>query len=234
MDGQEIQSPMSLLNNHYKKIIILLFFVGLCFIPPIRQTLAEVVGIFQTLDIQSVKEYILSYGILAPVVSFLLMVFQSIAAPLPAFLITFANAALFGWIYGALLSWFSAMVGAVLCFYIAKFLGREVVEKLTSKTALESVDSFFDKHGRNAILIARLLPFISFDIVSYAAGLTSMKMKDFLIATGVGQLPATLIYSYAGEMLTGGAKFFVYGLLTLFAFSALVYLLKRMYGKSKF
>jgi uncharacterized membrane protein YdjX (TVP38/TMEM64 family) len=157
----------------------------------------------------------------------------SLAAPLPAFLITFANAALFGWIYGALLSWFSAMVGAILCFYIAQFLGREVVEKLTSKTALESVDSFFDKHGRNAILIARLLPFISFDIVSYAAGLTSMKMKDFIIATGLGQLPATLIYSYAGQMLTGGAKFFVYGLLTLFAFSALIYLLKKMYGKSK-
>jgi uncharacterized membrane protein YdjX (TVP38/TMEM64 family) len=125
------------------------------------------------------------------------------------------------------------MVGAILCFYIAQFLGREVVEKLTSKTALESVDSFLDKNGRNAILIARLLPFISFDIVSYAAGLTSMKMKDFIIATGLGQLPATLIYSYAGQMLTGGAKFFVYGLLTLFAFSALIYLLKKMYGKSK-
>jgi uncharacterized membrane protein YdjX (TVP38/TMEM64 family) len=224
---------MSLLSSHYKKIIVLLFFAGLCFIPLVRENLKEVIGIFQTLDIQKVKEYILSYGLLAPFVSFLLMVFQSLAAPLPAFLITFANAALFGWIYGALLSWFSAMVGAILCFYIAQFLGREVVEKLTSKTALESVDSFFDKHGRNAILIARLLPFISFDIVSYAAGLTSMKMKDFIIATGLGQLPATLIYSYAGQMLTGGAKFFVYGLLTLFAFSALIYLLKKMYGKSK-
>jgi uncharacterized membrane protein YdjX (TVP38/TMEM64 family) len=224
---------MSLLSRHYKKIIVLLFFAGLCFIPLVRENLKEVIGIFQTLDIQKVKEYILSYGLLAPFVSFLLMVFQSLAAPLPAFLITFANAALFGWIYGALLSWFSAMVGAILCFYIAQFLGREVVEKLTSKTALESVDSFFDKHGRNAILIARLLPFISFDIVSYAAGLTSMKMKDFIIATGLGQLPATLIYSYAGQMLTGGAKFFVYGLLTLFAFSALIYLLKKMYGKSK-
>lgn len=224
---------MSLINNKFFKLVILLGFAGLLFIPSVRATLKEVINVFHSLDIQSVKEYILSFGIWAPVVSFLLMVFQSVAAPLPAFLITFANAALFGWIYGAMLSWFSAMVGALLCFYIARFLGREVVEKLTSKTALQSVDAFFDKYGRNAILIARLLPFISFDIVSYAAGLTSMKLKDFIIATGLGQLPATIIYSYAGQMLTGGAKLFVYGLLTLFAFSALIYLLKRMYAKSK-
>lgn len=185
---------------------------------------------FQSLDIENIKAYILSFGMLAPLISFLLMVFQAILAPLPAFLITFANAALFGWVYGAALSWFSAMVGALLCFYIAKFLGRDVVEKLTSKMALESVDAFFEKHGTYAIVIARLLPFISFDVVSYAAGLTSMRLSSFLIATGVGQLPATLVYSYAGEMLSGGAKTMVYGLLILFSVSILVYLIKRVYS----
>ena len=119
------------------------------------------------------------------------------------------------WVYGAALSWASAMVGALLCFYIAQFLGRDVVEKLTSKMALESVDAFFERHGAYAILIARLLPFISFDVVSYAAGLTSMKLRSFLVATGIGQLPATLVYSYVGGMLTGDAKTAVYGLLIL-------------------
>lgn len=56
-----------------------------------------------------------------------------------------------------------------------------------------------------------------------------MKLRSFLIATGLGQLPATLIYSYAGEMLTGGAKTFVYGLLILFSASVLVYLIKQVY-----
>ena len=70
------------------------------------------------------------------------MILQSIAAPLPAFVITFANAALFGWVKGAILSWSSAMTGAALCFYIAKFLGRSTVENITSKFALDSVDGF--------------------------------------------------------------------------------------------
>lgn len=225
-----MKSETYLKNSNLIKLVALLSFVGLLFVPSIQTILLDIVDIFQSLDIEKVKEYILSFGIWAPVISFLLMVFQSLAAPLPAFLITFANAALFGWIYGALLSWVSAMVGAILCFYIAKFLGREVVEKVTSKTALNSVDSFFNKHGRYAILIARLLPFISFDIISYAAGLTKMRLKEFVIATGLGQLPATLIYSYAGEMLTQELKMIVYALLILFAFSVLIYLLKRIYA----
>lgn len=102
------------------------------------------------------------------------MILQSVAALLPAFVITFANAAIFGWINGAILSWISSMAGAILCFYIAKFLGRDTVEKLTSKFALKSVDKFFDTYGKYTILIARLLPFVSFDLISYAAGLTSM------------------------------------------------------------
>ena len=187
----------------------------------------DIMALFQSFDIEKIKIYILSFGILAPVVSFLLMVFQSLVAPLPAFLITFANAALFGWVYGAMLSWFSSMIGAILCFYVARYLGRDMVEKVTSKQALQKVDIFFEKHGLNAILIARLLPFVSFDIVSYAAGLTQMKIKNFIFATAVGQLPATLIYSYAGEMLTGETKIMVYVLLSVFALSVFVFLPKR-------
>lgn len=67
------------------------------------------------------------------------------------------------------------------------------------------------------MLIARLLPFVSFDFVSYFAGLTSMSFKGFMIATGIGQLPATIVYSYVGGMLTGGAKMLVTALFILFA-----------------
>ena len=179
------------------------------------------------------KKYILSFGMWAPVISFLLMILQSVAAPLPAFIITFANAALFGWVNGAILSWTSAMVGAALCFYIARFLGRDTVERLTSKLALKNIDEFLGKYGKHTVLIARLLPFISFDLVSYGAGLTSMRFIPFFVATGIGQLPATIVYSYVGGMLTGGAKLMMMGIMTLFAISVLVYLLKQIYTEKK-
>ncbi|SCI78105.1 TVP38/TMEM64 family inner membrane protein ydjZ [uncultured Clostridium sp.] len=216
------------------KIGILTLVIGVyLFVNPINNFINQMVYYLSMLDLESLKKYILSFGVWAPIVSFILMILQSIVAPLPAFLITFANAALFGWVKGAILSWTSAMAGAALCFYIARFLGRDTVEKLTSKFALDSIDEFFEKYGKHTILIARLLPFISFDIVSYAAGLTSMSFVSFFIATGIGQLPATIIYSYVGGMLTGGAKLMMMGLLILSAISIFIYVLKKIYNEKK-
>lgn len=199
-------------------------------VPSTRQWVFDMSKMLSSMDPDAVKVYIRSFGPMAAVISFLLMMFQSVAAPLPAFLITFANAAVFGWVGGAILSWSSAMAGAALCFWIARLYGRGAVVKFTGKTALDSVDQFFEKYGTKSIIIARLLPFMSFDIVSYAGGLTSMSFRSFFIATGIGQLPATLIYSYAGEMLGGGARTFVTGLLIMFAVVTLTLLLKAMYA----
>ena len=233
-----MNEPMSKNKKSLIKKIILLLIIVICvlsyfFIPIVNSNINAIFKMFATGDFNVVKEFVASYGHYAMAVSFMLMVFQSIAAPLPAFLITFANANLFGWKAGALLSWSSAMAGAAVCFYIARILGRDFVEKLTSKTGLNQVDEFFAKYGRQSILIARLLPFISFDIVSYAAGLTSMNFLSFFIATGIGQLPATIVYSYVGGMLTGGAKLFVTALLILFALSALIILLRQIYKSKK-
>ncbi|MCF2682931.1 TVP38/TMEM64 family protein [Faecalicatena contorta] len=217
------------------KIIVIVLIVAAIaayyLIPSVNQTMNNIVKMFASGDFTVVREFVASYGVYAVLVSFSLMILQSIAAPLPAFLITFANASLFGWWKGAILSWSSAMAGAAVCFFIARILGRDVVEKLTSKAGLEQIDEFFDKHGQLSILIARLLPFISFDIVSYAAGLTSMSFGSFFLATGIGQLPATIVYSYVGGMLTGGAKMLVSALFILFALAALIVLLKQVYSE---
>ncbi len=217
-------------RNFLLKIgILAVFSLSYLFMKPLHNAINQAFFMLRMVNVDAIKGYILSFGIWAPIISFLLMVFQSVIAPLPAFVITFANAGLFGWWKGAVLSWSSAMVGAVLCFYIARFYGRSVVEKLTSKYALESVDVFFDKYGKYAILVARLLPFVSFDIVSYAAGLTSMSFWSFFWATGLGQLPATIVYSYVGGMLTGSVKTFVTGLLVLFALSILIFMMKKIW-----
>ena len=64
-------------------------------------------------------------------------------------------------------------------------LGR-LGAKLCSKTGLATIERFFERHGDQSVLIARLLPFVSFDFVSYFAGLTSMPFKGFMVATGIG------------------------------------------------
>ena len=210
-------------------VVLLCCILAYFFIPAVNQIFNKIFVMFASGDFTEVKQFISSYGVYAASISFALMVLQSIVAPLPAFVLTFANANLFGWWQGAILSWSSAMAGAAVCFYIARILGRDVAERLTSKVGLKQIDEFFEKYGNNTILICRLLPFVSFDYVSYAAGLTSMSFWDFFIATGIGQLPATIVYSYVGGFLTGGARLFMLGLLIMFAIVSLIFMFRTIY-----
>ena len=202
-------------------------------VPAVHEWVGSVFAMFATGDFSAASDFMAQYGPAAAVVSFLLMVFQSVIAPLPAFLITIANANLFGWWQGAILSWTSAMAGAALCFWIARVVGREAVEKLAGKNGIRQMEEFFQRHGTQSVLIARLLPFVSFDWVSYFAGHTSMRFWSFFLATGLGQLPATIVYSYVGGMLTGGAKLLMTGLLILFALAILVVVVRQVYTETQ-
>lgn len=100
-------------------LIILLFAVLLAWalLPGVHEFINRSVAAFAAVDQQGIERFIQSYGALAAVVSFLLMILQAIAAPLPAFLITFANASLFGAFWGGLLSWTSSMAARRCAFY---------------------------------------------------------------------------------------------------------------------
>lgn len=193
-----------------KKLIILLsmlgFVVFLFINPTTREALNELITTLKDTNMEEVQAYILSFGIWAPIISFFLMIFQAIFAGIPAIAITLGNAAVFGWWQGAFLSWISALSASAICFWLARYFGRDLVVKLTTETMLQSADAYFEKYGKNTILICRLLPFVPFDIVSYAAGLTSMKFRHYIVSTGIGMMPATIIYSYVGGVLTQFAK----------------------------
>ena len=197
-------------------------------IPSVNTFVNKAVAVLGSANLDAVADYIRSFGAWAMAFSFALMVFSSILAPLPAFMITLSNAAIFGWWQGAILSWSSAMVGAALCFYIARILGRDVVEKIAGRGALAGVEGYFKKYGTRTILVCRLLPFVSFDAVSYFAGLTPMGFLAFFVATGIGQTPATIVYSYVGGMLTGGARLLMIGLLCLFSLAILIGIIRQL------
>lgn len=206
--------------------LLVIFVILLYTLPVFKPYMLKITAAFKSFE--SVKATILEFGGWAVAISFLMMVLQSVAAPIPAFFVTFANAAIWGWWKGAILSWTSAMAGAALCFGIARFFGREWAERLAGKAGLASVEQFFERYGTKTILVARLLPFVPFDPISYAAGLTPMGFWSFFIATGLGQLPATIVYSYAAANSTNPSTF-VKGLLILFGVAALGFFAKQLY-----
>ena len=217
------------LRKKRRIILLLVVLVGLVlggvYHRQIWEYFLELTAAFQS--IETAREYIANYGALAPVISAILMVFQSVIAPLPAFLITFANGTLFGFWWGSLLSWSSSMVGAAFCFYIDRYLGIQRITQLIRQPVVEKANDFVEKYGTYAILIARLMPFISFDVISYFAGATRMRFLGFWVATGIGQMPATLVYSYLGESASPQIKWILFGFGIVIAISIIKWLMRK-------
>ena len=116
-----------------------------------------------------------------------------------------------------------------------EIVGRPPIERLVGGRALRATDRFFERYGSRSILLARLIPIVSFDIVSYAAGLTPVGFWKFMIATGIGQLPATVIYSILGDSL-GQAATILWGIagvaiLLLIAWMAKLIFERRVMGE---
>ena len=174
-----------------------------------RAEVREATGILASGDVGGLGEYILSYGAWAPVASTFLMVLQALAAPLPSFVLTFANGLAFGTFWGWALSLFGHTLAAAVCFWISRSLGRVPVEVVVGKGGLESADRWFARWGLYAVVIARLVPGISFDVVSYAAGITHMSFRRFLGATALGVFPQTLVYSYLGHRAPENVRLFL-------------------------
>ncbi len=164
-----------------------------------RSEVNQGLGLLGRGDIAGLRDYILSYGFWAPVASCFLMILQALVAPVPSFLITFANGLAFGVFWGWMLSLFGHVLAAAVCFWISRSLGRVPVEVLVGRTGLQSADRWFARWGMYAVFVGRLVPGVAFDVISYAAGLTRMRFRNFLIATALGIFPQTFLYSYLGR-----------------------------------
>ena len=164
-----------------------------------RSETNRAIGLLGHGDIAGLRDYIVSFGAWAPAASCFLMVLQALVAPVPSFLITFANGLAFGVFWGWMLSVFGHVLAASVCFGISRALGRVPVEVLVGRAGLESADRWFARWGVYAVFAGRLLPGVAFDAISYAAGLTNMRFRNFLAATTLGIIPQTFLYSYLGR-----------------------------------
>jgi uncharacterized membrane protein YdjX (TVP38/TMEM64 family) len=127
-------------------------FVLLYFFRP--EWFESVLTMFNQGAMDSFANYILSFGIWAPIISIFLMIVQALAAPLPAFLIAGANGIVFGIGWGSLISWLGGMTGALISFLLARMLGRSFVHRMTKgKARLEKVDEISAGHGFKIILL---------------------------------------------------------------------------------
>lgn len=193
--------PLNKTMHLVKFCIVLIAIATYFYCPQLQDFIFRGTSYLKHHDFEGLRQFILSYGYWAPLTSIALMVLQSLIPFLPGLIITLTNAWIFGWQYGSLYSWIGALLGAALDFSIARWYGRPLVEHIINSKYLDITDKFFSKHGVLAVFITRLIPIIPFKVISYGAGITLISLGQFLTATGLGQIPAIVLYSILGQQL---------------------------------
>jgi len=135
---------------------------------------------------------------------YLLMVIQSIIAFIPAEAVLIMSGSAFGFEASSTVGTLGLMSGALINYAIGLKFGRPLVERLIGGDELEKAEKLFVKHGSKIIFAARFIPWVSFDAVSYLAGVTGITLASFALATLLGTVPRAVFYSYIGEKVGAG------------------------------
>ncbi|MBL27279.1 MAG: hypothetical protein CMM50_07000 [Rhodospirillaceae bacterium] len=142
-------------------------------------------------------------GLWGPVLIVTLMIVAVVASPIPSAPIALAAGAAYGHLWGTVQVVIGAELGALIAFGLARVLGHDVLRRvfgdhvdaglLGSQTALTAT-----------VFASRLMPFVSFDMISYAAGLSRLHAWRFAVATLAGIVPASfLLTHFGGEAVSG-------------------------------
>lgn len=152
-------------------------------------------------SVRELAAWIRSWGMSAVLAAISLMVAHSFI-PFPAELAAIANCVVFGPYAGFAVTWVGAMLGACIAFGLARRLGRPFVLSLSRGRYGERIDKFdqwIARRGSLALLLCRLVPLISFNVINFGAGLSAVSWWTFVWTTGVGIVPVTALLMVLAE-----------------------------------
>ena len=153
------------------------------------------------LDENAIKALIAGSGRIGPIVMIGLMTLAIVVSPIPSGPIALAAGAIFGTLLGAIYVIIGAVFGAIIAFGAARWFGHAAI-RTSDNAILRFIAAPRSQAALMAVVFAsRLVPFISFDAVSYAAGVTNLTFPRFVVATLLGVVPVSFALTAMGAGL---------------------------------
>jgi len=177
-------------------LVALLLVVGMS----VWWLLAPPSGISLDMTVEGTVQLIRSWGAWGVAVSIALMVLHSFVL-FPAEILACANGMIYGPLWGTVVTWVGAMLGASVAFGLVRVLGRPFVHRMLNDAQREKLALWSHDRGGMALLTARLIPLIAFNLINYAAALTQISWWTFLWATAIGILPLTALSAILGDLM---------------------------------
>ena len=168
-----------------------------------RQYLWEKVAYFYQLfsDREQIENFVTSFGHGAPAIFIIIQILQVLFAPFPGEATGFIGGFLFGTAKGFIYSSIGLTAGSWINFSIGRFMGKRFVRKLVPERQLDRLDKIIKRQGVIVLFILFIIPGFPKDYLCLFLGLSTLPLKIFLILTGIGRMPGTLMLSLQGSYI---------------------------------
>jgi uncharacterized membrane protein YdjX (TVP38/TMEM64 family) len=177
---------------------------------------AREAGIAERLTPERLREFVRAYGMGAPFVYMGLYTLRGVILVIPASVLSLAGGLAFGPALGTVYTVIGATGGAVLSYLLARWLGRGFVERVLKGRSgrFKAYDEGAARSGFSVVFVARLIPLIPFDVISFGAGLSGIPFGPFALGTLLGIIPGSFAYNFLGDSFTDvGSSQFILALL---------------------
>lgn len=154
----------------------------------------------RNIDIDMVADFLESKGGLAVLLFLGIYMCKPIFVIIPAAAVSFVGGIVFGPVAGFILNMIGFFLSGTLAFYLARFLGKDFVQRVIKGKVLEISGNMREK-GFKILFLLRLPPILPYDPLSYTCGLTDIRFRDFILASLLGVVPETLCYSIMGRSI---------------------------------
>lgn len=152
------------------------------------------------------------FGVFGPLSVIIIIIVETVIAPIPGTIIPIAIGALYGVWPGMLYAWVGNVTGSIIAFWISRKFGRPIVERFLHKDKIKRYDSFLHR-SKMLIWLVYAIPIFPIDMISFIIGLSSIKFKRFLVIVSVGFTINLFILTFFGERLlsSSGLERILYG-----------------------
>jgi len=138
-------------------------------------------------------------GFFAPVAYVIFVIAEVIVAPIPGLMLYAPGGLIFGPWLGGFLAIIGNTIGAGISCALVRSAGSAWLEKISTNTSMDKLQKSLNRRGFWMILVLRLNPLTSTDLLSYAAGLTRIPIWHVMLATGLGMAPLCFAQSWLSD-----------------------------------
>lgn len=147
------------------------------------------------------RQYFEQAGVWAPLIYVVFVICEVIIAPIPGLMLYAPGGLIFGPWLGGLLALIGNVIGAGISCGLTRSLGSSWLNRVSSGTAMDKLQTALEKDGSRLIVMLRLNPLTSTDLLSYAAGFTRIPIHRMMLATGIGMAPLCFLQSWLSDSL---------------------------------